>query len=192
MSDGPGQTPAPLTLRPASEADLPALLAIYAHHVLTGLASFELDPPSPEEFERRWRHIGERGLPFIVAERPLPARSAPILGYAYAGPYRPRPAYRHTVENSLYVAADAQRIGVGRALLSELISQCEALGLRQMVAIIGDSDNAASIGLHLELGFRRVGTLEAVGFKFDRWVDSVILQRRLGSGSDAPPDPITL
>jgi phosphinothricin acetyltransferase len=173
----------PVTVRDAVDDDLPRIHAIYAHHVLHGLASFEETPPEIAELARRRADIAVRGLPFVVAEM-----AGRVRGYAYAAPYRARSAYRHTVEDSVYVAPDAQGRGVGRAALAEVIARCERLDVRQMVAIIGDSGNAASIRLHERLGFRHVGTLGAVGFKFGQWVDSVIMQRSIGpSGAEPPP-----
>ena len=172
-----------IEVRDSTEADLDAIEAIYAHHVTHGLGSFEETPPSRQELGRRRADVLARGLPYLVAMD----GSGRVLGYAYAGPYRTRSAYRHTVENSVYVAPAAARRGVGRRLLAALIARCEALGLRQMVAVIGDSGNAGSIGLHESLGFRRVGTLEAIGWKHGRWVDSVLMQRALGAGGNTPP-----
>jgi phosphinothricin acetyltransferase len=172
-----------VAIRDAEPADAPALRAIYAHHVLTGLASFEETPPDAAEMERRLKAIVGAGYPYRVA-----VVGGAVKGYAYASAYRTRPAYRYTVENSVYVAADAQRLGIGRRLLADLIERCQRLGFRQMVAVIGDSANAASISLHADLGFRRVGTIGSCGFKFGRWVDSVIMQRALGAGDRAPPD----
>lgn len=172
---------APL-VRPAADHDIPAIAAIYAHHVLHGLASFEIDPPDAAEMGRRRAHISEQGLPYLVAE--IGGR---IAGYAYAAPYRARPAYRHTVEDSIYIDRDCTGLGVGSALLPALIAACEATGRRQIIAVIGDSANTASIGLHAKFGFARVGLLPAVGWKFGRWVDSVLMQRELGAGDSAPP-----
>ncbi len=166
-----------LTLRSAAASDLPALCEIYAGHVLHGAASFEEVPPDLAEFERRWRHIAELGLPYLVA-----CDSGAILGYAYAGPYRPRSAYRFTVEDSIYLDPKATGRGIGRRLLAAVIDGATAAGKRQMLAVIGDSANHASIALHRSLGFTEVGTFRAVGFKFGRWVDSVLMQRVLGDG----------
>jgi L-amino acid N-acyltransferase YncA len=172
-------------IRPAAETDLPQMLAIYGHHVLHGLASFEEQPPGLEEYTGRWKSVCDKGLPWVVAVDP----DHTVLGYAYAGPYRARPAYRHSVENSVYVAPHAARRGLGKSLLLRVIEDCEKLGwVRQMIGIIGDSDNAASIGLHLHLGFEMVGTLKSVGFKHGRWVDTVITQRTIGSGDSLLPD----
>jgi phosphinothricin acetyltransferase len=172
----------PIAVRDCAEADLVAVQAIYAHHVLHGLASFEIEPPSQEEIARRWRAVRDGGFPYLVAER-----GREIVGYAYAGPYRTRPGYRYTAENSVYVRADCAGQGIGGLLLAELIVRCEAAGLRQLIAVIGDSANAASIQLHRRAGFETVGTFGSVGYKFDRWVDTVLMQRSLGRGDAAPP-----
>lgn len=172
-------------LRAAENRDFDAIQAIYAHHVLHGLASFEQTPPDSAELKRRWTAISELGLPYIVAVDD----AGSVLGYAYAGPYRARPAYRHSVENSVYVAPDGHRRGVGGRLLQRVIEDCEALGwVRQMIAVIGDSANASSIGLHRRLGFRDVGVLKSTGFKHGRWVDTVLMQRPIGVGDSALPD----
>ncbi len=169
-------------VREAQEADLPSVEAIYAHHVRTGLASFEIEPPDLAEIRRRFRAIREGGLPYLVAE--LEGR---IAGFAYAGPYRSRPAYRYTLEDSVYVAPEAQRRGVGSALLSGLIRSAEAMGYRRMIAVVGGSGHEASIAVHLKHGFSHAGTLRSVGFKFGRWVDTVLLERPLGEGNQTPP-----
>ena len=170
------------TIRPSREADIAAVTAIYRHHVLHGTASFETEAPDPAEMLRRRADLVGRGMPHLVLEQ-----DGVIRGYAYAGPYRPRAAYRDTVENSVYLAPEAIGLGFGRRLLEALIEECTALGLRQMVAVVGDSGNLPSIRLHERLGFRRVGTLTAVGFKHGRWLDTVLLQRALGAGDTAPP-----
>ena len=175
----------PVTVRPAVAGDLSAISAIYAHHVETGVGTFELAPPDDEEMRRRWRDIVDRSLPYLVAT--LPERSAGIAGYAYASAYRARSGYRYTVEDSVYVDPACIGRGVGRALLVALIDACMPLGYRQMVAVIGGSDNAASIRLHEAVGFERVGCLTAVGRKFDRWVDTVLMQRALGPGGATDP-----
>lgn len=172
----------PPILRDAVVADLPAVQAIYAHHVLHGTASFEEIPPDLETIVARWRDVTERGLPYIVAEL-----DGVVAAYAYAGPYRLRSAYRFTVEDSIYVAPGAERRGLGRALMAELIARCTACGCRQMVAVIGDSENAGSIGLHAAAGFEHVGAIHDVGFKFGRWLDSVFMQRALGAGAASLP-----
>jgi L-amino acid N-acyltransferase YncA len=165
------------------EADIPVLAALYAHHVRFGLGSFEEEPPLAAEIARRRTEVLARLLPHLVAADP----AGTVLGFAYASPYRARSAYRFSVEDSIYVAPDAVRRGIGRALLAGLVARCTALGYRQMVAVIGDSANAASIGLHERLGFDRVGLLPTIGFKHGRWVDSVLMQRPLGSGSTTLP-----
>jgi phosphinothricin acetyltransferase len=172
----------PPLLRPATPADLPAITAIYAHHVQTGLASFETDAPTLAEMTQRHATITGAGYPYLVAEL-----DGAVLGYAYASAYRTRPAYRFTVEDSIYIAPAAVGRGIGRALLARLIVECEQRGDRQMLALIGDSANTASIALHRACGFTHKCTLDAVGFKFGRWVDSVIMQRQLGEGDRSPP-----
>lgn len=169
-------------LRAATAADLPAITAIYAHHVLHGLASFETEPPPLAEMTQRFGAITAGGHPYLVA-----VEEGTVLGYAYASHYRTRPAYRFTVEDSIYVAPEAVGRGIGRALLARLIVECEQRGHRQMLAVIGDSANAASIALHRACGFTQKAVLDAVGFKFGRWVDSVIMQRALGPGASTLP-----
>lgn len=169
-------------VRAAAAADMPTVAEIYAHHVLDGVASFEIEPPTVAELVRRWNDVVGRGLPWGVA-----AIGLRVVGFAYAAPYRPRPAYRPTVENSVYVAPDALRLGIGRRLLSWLIDECARRGFRQMIAVIGDSGNAASIALHRRCGFEHAGLLRAVGFKHGRWLDSVLMQRALGAGDRTPP-----
>ena len=172
-----------LAIRPAKTADIPAITRIYAHAVEHGTASFELTPPDEAEMARRMRDLMSKGFPYLVAEV-----NGVLAGYAYAGPFRSRPAYRLTVENSVYIAPNTHRRGIGRALLAALIEACEARGFRQVIAVIGDSTKqAASIGLHAALGFRHVGILEHVGFKHGRWLDSVLMQRALGPGATTEP-----
>jgi phosphinothricin acetyltransferase len=168
--------------RPATPDDIGEIHAIYAHHVLKGLASFEEEPPSEAELRRRFDEVAGRKLPYLVADF-----GGMVGGYAYCTLYRTRSAYRYSLEDSVYVRPDAQGRGIGKTLLGELIRRSEALGYRQMIAVIGDSANAASIGLHASEGFLRAGTLRSVGFKFGRWVDSVIMQRPLGLGDGTPP-----
>ena len=163
-----------MLVRDSREDDMGAVQAIYAHAVLTGTASFEEEAPSLDEMKRRRTDVLARGLPYLVAE--IDGR---VAGYSYATPYRARSAYRFSIENSVYVDQNRHRAGVGRALLSALIARCEQGEWREMIAIIGDSDNAASIGLHASLGFRMVGTLQGVGLKFGRWLDTVLMQRSL-------------
>jgi len=179
-----GPPPTGVIVRAAGAADMAAIQALYAHHVLTGLASFEEVPPDLAEMAARRDRAVERGLPFLVAEA---AAGGGVLGFAYVAPFRDRPAYRYSLEDSVYVTPGAGRRGIGGALLAELIARCEALGYRQMIAVIGDSDNAASIALHRKLGFEMAGRLASVGFKFGRWVDSVYMRRPLGPGDGAPP-----
>jgi L-amino acid N-acyltransferase YncA len=171
-----------VSIRPATSADIPAITRIYAHAVKHGTASFELEPPDEAEMAHRMRTLLDGGYPYIAAEI-----DGVLAGYAYAGPYRPRPAYRFSVEDSIYIDPRAQRRGVGRALLEHLIEECERRGFRQMVAVIGDSAQAASIELHRAAGFRVVGTVENVGYKFGRWLDSVNMQRPLGPGATTKP-----
>jgi L-amino acid N-acyltransferase YncA len=171
-------------VRDSVEHDLPEIAAIYTHHVTHGLASFEEEAPDAAEMGRRRKELLARGFPYLVAAtRP----DGGVLGYAYAGPYRTRSAYRFSVENSVYVSPDAARQGLGRQLLTTLIERCTAAGFRQMIAVIGDSGNVGSIGLHQALGFRRVGVLTAVGFKQGRWVDCVLMQTALGPGPSIDP-----
>lgn len=170
-----------VNVRECSARDIPFVTTIYAHHVLHGLATFEIEPPAPEEMERRRRSLVDGGFPYLVAET-----AGELIGYSYAGPYRPRPAYRYTVEDSVYVRPDSIRQGIGRLLVSALILECRKRGFRQVVAVIGDSANRASIRLHEELGFNLVGTLRKVGFKFGRWVDTVLMQRELVSNGCKP------
>lgn len=177
------ETQSEIIIRPARESDLPAITGIYAHHVRHGLASFEEDPPGEAEMSSRFHALVDRDFPYLVAEA-----DGQILGYAYAGPYRPRPAYRYSVENSVYVASDAARRGVGGRLLDALIPACEAKGFRQMIAVIGDSGNDSSIGLHASRGFTRAGHLVGTGFKLGRWVDTVFMQLALGPGDQTPPE----
>ncbi|GAA3843163.1 GNAT family N-acetyltransferase [[Pseudomonas] carboxydohydrogena] len=170
------------TIRPATAADIPAITAIYAFEVREKTASFEMTPPDEAEMMRRFAAITGGGFPYLVADV-----GGHVAGYAYAGPYRPRPAYRYTVENSVYLDPAYYRRGIGRALLDELIAQCTAHGYRQMIAVIGDSANAASIGLHRSAGFAMIGTHPNVGFKFGRWLDSVQMQLALGDGGATTP-----
>jgi phosphinothricin acetyltransferase len=170
-----------LILRPSTPADLPAITAIYAEAVLHGTGTFELDPPDQAEMARRRDDVLSKGLPWLVAER-----GAQVLGYAYANTFRPRKAYRFCLEDSIYLHPDARGQGLGRLLLTELIARCEAAGARQMLAVIGDADNAGSIGVHAALGFEHTGVLKASGWKFGRWLDVVLMQRALGVGNTLP------
>ncbi|MBP2294770.1 GNAT family N-acetyltransferase [Azospirillum rugosum] len=172
-----------MLVRDSRPEDLERIHAIYAHHVLTGSASFEEVPPDAAELGRRRLEVLGRGLPYVVAEI-----DGIVAGYAYAGPYRLRTAYRFTVEDSIYIDPAFTGRGLGRALLATVIERCTLAGCRQMVAVIGDSGNASSIGLHRQLGFEPAGVLKSVGFKFGRWVDSVLMQRPLGSGDETRPN----
>jgi phosphinothricin acetyltransferase len=169
-------------VRDAVQGDFPAIQSIYAHHVLNGLASFEEVPPDVAELRRRYDDVAGRGLPYLVAEE-----AGQVQGYGYCAPYRARSAYRYALENSVYVRDDLRGRGIGTRLLAALIERCAQLGYRQMIAVIGDSANTASIALHARFGFLRVGTLRSVGYKFGRWVDSVQMQRPLGAGDATPP-----
>jgi L-amino acid N-acyltransferase YncA len=171
-----------LAIRAATAADIPAITAIYDQAVRHGTASFELEPPDAAEMARRHQALVEAGFPYLVAE----AEGA-VAGYAYAGPYRPRPAYRWSVEDSVYVAPSLHRRGIGTALLARLVGEAETRGYRQMIAVIGDSAQLPSIAVHRAAGFRLIGTVENVGHKFGRWLDTVLMQRALGSGSAVPP-----
>ena len=172
-----------LVIRPSRDDDIDAIAAIYAHHVLNGLASFEAVPPAVEEMARRRGDIVARGLPYLVAER-----DARVVGYCYAGPFRPRIGYRYTLEDSIYIDAGEVGRGIGRRLLAPLIERCTEIGYRQMVAVIGGRETIASIRLHEALGFKHIGVFPAVGFKFGRWIDTVLMQRALGPGADTLPD----
>jgi L-amino acid N-acyltransferase YncA len=178
--------PGAFEVRDSDDADLPAITAIYAQHVLNGFGSFEEVPPDLKELARRRREIIAKGLPYLVASEG--ARS--VFGYAYASPYRTRSAYRFTVEDSIYVAPDAARRGIGRALLEALIARCTTAGYRQMIAVIGDSGNDGSIGLHQSLGFARAALLPTIGFKRGRWIDCVMMQRPLGPGAGELPNEL--
>lgn len=171
-----------ITLRPAAPDDVGDITAIYAHAVEHGTASFELEAPDQTEMAIRLATLIDGGFPYIVAEA-----GGRIVGYAYAGPYRQRIGYRHTVEDSVYIHPRAHRHGIGRLLLTEVITQAEARGFRQMVAVIGDSAQTASIALHRSLGFQPVGTFTNIGFKHGRWLDSVLMQRGLGEGASTLP-----
>ena len=170
-----------LIVRPSTAQDLPAITRIYGHLVLHGTGTFELEVPDEAEMRRRRDDVLGKGLPWLVAER-----HGRLLGYAYANHFRPRRAYRFCLEDSIYLDPAAQGQGVGRTLLAELLAQCEARGARQMLAVIGDTANAASIGVHRACGFEPAGLFKAAGWKFDRWLDVVLMQRSLGQGSTSP------
>ena len=172
-----------IIIRNARFADARPVAAIYGHHVLNGLGTFEEEPPGTTEMASRIEAVLKRGLPYLVAEE-----AGVVAGFAYASPLRPRAAYRYTAEDSVYVAPDRVGKGVGKALVGRVIEHCEGMGLRQMIAVIGDSGNAGSIGLHRSLGFEQVGVLSAVGYKFGRWVDTVWMQRALNAGQGSEPD----
>jgi phosphinothricin acetyltransferase len=173
---------APL-IRDATDADLPAIQAIYAHHVLTGVASFEETPPSVDDLRTRLASVRSHGLPYMVAQI-----DGEVAGYCYATPYRPRAAYRNTIEDSIYIGDAWRGRGLGRILLQALIERCEAGPWRQMVAVIADGGSGGSLSLHTQLGFELTGTLKAVGFKHGRWLDTTLMQRRLGAGDSTLPE----
>jgi L-amino acid N-acyltransferase YncA len=169
-------------VRAAQPGDIPSITRIYADAVEYGTASFEIEPPDEAEMARRQRALLVKGFPYIVAEA-----AGTVVGYAYAGPYRDRRAYDWCVEDSIYVAPDFHRKGVGRRLLTRLIADAEARNYRQMLGVIGDSANTASVAIHAALGFRLIGRFQSIGFKHGRWLDTVLMQRELGSGATAPP-----
>lgn len=171
-----------LTIRASRADDAPALAEIYGDAVLHGTGTFEEVPPDAAEMARRREAVVARGLPYVVAE--LDGR---VAGYAYASPFRPRTGYRYTAETSIYIAPWAKGRGLGSALLAPVVAGCEALGLRQLMAVVGDSQNLASIALHRAFGFEVEGVMKAVGYKFGRWIDIVLMQRALNAGADAPP-----
>ena len=171
-----------LLLRPSTEADLPAVTRIYAHAVLHGTGTFELDVPNEAEMARRREAVLGNGLPWLVAER-----AGQVLGYAYANHFRPRRAYRFCLEDSIYLDEAARGHGIGRVLLAELLAQCEMRGARQMLAVIGDSANAGSVGVHRACGFEDAGVFKAAGWKFGRWLDVVLMQKALGEGAATEP-----
>lgn len=175
--------PSAVTIRTAHAQDLPEITTIYADHVLNGCASFEIVPPAVEEMTRRMETLLAQNYPYLVAEE-----AGSVIGYAYAGPYHPRIAYRDTVEDSIYLAPHAAGRGTGTTLLGALIAECVARGFRQMMALVGDSANTPSIRLHERHGFHTIGTLQSVGYKHGRWLDVVLLQCALGNGDHTPPD----
>ena len=178
----PPPAPGGLLIRPSSAADLPAITAVYAWNVDHGTGTFELEAPGEADMAARRDDVLAKGLPWLVAEQ-----HGQVLGYAYANHFRPRLAYRFCLEDSIYLAPDAMRRGIGRLLLAELLAQCEARGARQVLAVIGDSANAGSIGVHRALGFEHTGLMKAAGWKFGRWLDVVLMQRALGLGDGCPP-----
>jgi phosphinothricin acetyltransferase len=172
-----------LTLRPSSEPDLPAITAIYAHHVMHGTGTFETTPPTQTDMAGRRADVLAKGLPYLVAEE-----DGQVLGYAYCQWFKPRPAYRYSAEDSIYLHPEAAGRGIGRQLLAELARQAEAAGVRKLIAVIGDSANAASIGVHRTLGFDHVGVVRSCGWKFGRWLDIVMMDKALGAGDRTAPE----
>jgi len=169
-------------IRPSSDKDIVAITAIYRHHVLHGTGTFEIDPPTEEDMTGRWKDIQSKGLPYLVVEE-----AGHVLGFAYCNWFKPRPAYRFSAEDSIYMAPQAHRKGLGRALLAELCASAERAGVRKLIAVIGDSANAGSIGVHKALGFRHTGTIASCGWKFDQWLDIVLMEKPLGLGDTQPP-----
>ena len=172
------------TIRASQPLDLPAITAIYRHHVLNGTGTFEIEPPSVAEMSARRQDVIGKNLPWLVAE----GDDGSILGYAYANWFKPRPAYRFSAEDSVYVADAARGQGIGKRLLEALCRECEAAGVRKLIAVIGDSANHGSVGVHRTVGFTDVGTLRSVGWKFDRWLDVVMMEKSLGSGDSSAPE----
>jgi L-amino acid N-acyltransferase YncA len=172
------------TIRPSRDQDMPAVTAIYAHHVLHGTGTFETTPPSETEMSTRRADVLSKGLPYLVAES-----DGRILGFAYCQWFKPRPAYRYSAEDSIYLHPEATGKGLGRLLLADLAARAEAGGIRKLIAVIGDSANAASIGLHRSLGFMPVGVFKSCGWKFDRWLDIVLMEKTLGAGDSTAPGP---
>lgn len=170
-------------IRPSQDADIGAMTALYAHHVLHGTGTFETTPPSEQEFATRRADVLAKGLPWLVVEGPQG-----VLGFAYGNWFKPRPAYRFSVEDSIYMAPEASGQGWGRALLAELLAALERAGVRKVMAVIGDAENASSIGLHRALGFAHVGTVRNCGWKFGRWLDIVLMDKSLGHGAGSPPE----
>jgi phosphinothricin acetyltransferase len=169
-------------IRPSRDSDVPAITAIYTHHVITGTGTFEIEPPTAAEMAQRRADVLSKGLPYLVAEN-----EGRVLGFAYCNWFKPRPAYRFSAEDSIYLAGDALGQGMGRALLAELALQAERAGLRKLIAVIGDSANAGSIGVHRSVGFESVGVLKSCGWKFERWLDVVLMEKSLGLGDTKPP-----
>jgi len=170
------------TIRPSRDQDLPAITAIYAHHVLHGTGTFETEPPSEADMVGRRADVLAKGLPYLVAEE-----DGRVLGYAYCQWFKPRPAYRFSAEDSIYLHPDAQGKGLGKALLAELARQAEAAGIRKLIAVIGDSANKGSVGVHKALGFQPVGVIQSCGWKFGKWLDIVLMEKQIGAGDSTPP-----
>ena len=170
------------TIRPSTDSDIPAITAIYRHHVLHGTGTFEIDPPSEADMTGRRADVLARGLPWLVAEQ-----GGEVLGFAYANWFKPRPAFRFSAEDSIYILDSARGQGLGQRLLQELMQACEAAGVRKLIAVIGDSNNQGSIQLHSRCGFNHSGTLSSVGWKFDRWLDIVLMEKPLGAGDSSAP-----
>ena len=169
-------------IRPSRDEDIPAITAIYRHHVLTGTGTFEIDPPSEADMLTRRADVLAKGLPYLVVEE-----DGQVLGFAYCNWFKPRPAYRFSAEDSIYMAADAHHKGLGKALLAELCAQAERAGVRKFLAVIGDSGNAGSIGVHRSVGFTHVGIIQSCGWKFERWLDVVMMEKTLGAGDRTSP-----
>jgi phosphinothricin acetyltransferase len=169
-------------IRPSRDEDIPAITAIYQHHVLTGTGTFEIDPPSEADMLTRRADVLAKGLPYLVVED-----AGQVLGFAYCNWFKPRPAYRFSAEDSIYMAADARHKGLGKALLAELCAQAERAGVRKFLAVIGDSGNAGSIGVHRSVGFTHVGIIQSCGWKFERWLDVVMMEKTLGAGDRTSP-----
>ena len=170
------------TIRPSTEDDIPAISAIYAHHVLTGTGTFETTPPTEDDMRNRRADVLAKGLPYLVAEI-----EGKVAGFAYCNWFKPRPAYRFSAEDSIYLAPEAHGKGLGKLLLTELMAQAERCGVRKLIAVIGDSANAGSIGVHTSCGYAQVGVIAACGWKFDRWLDIVLMEKAIGAGHSAPP-----
>lgn len=169
-------------IRPSQDNDIPQITAIYAHHVLHGTGTFEVDPPNEADMTQRRADVLSKNLPYLVA-----ADGQHLLGFAYCNWFKPRPAYRYSAEDSIYLAADAAGKGLGRAMLAELMTQAERAGVRKLIAVIGDSNNQGSIGVHRSAGFSHVGTLKSCGWKFDQWLDVVMMDKSLGEGDSSTP-----
>jgi L-amino acid N-acyltransferase YncA len=174
------------TIRPSRDQDLPAITAIYAHHVLHGTGTFETEPPTEADMVGRRADVLAKGLPYLVAEE-----DGRVLGYAYCQWFKPRPAYRFSAEDSIYLHPDAQGKGLGKALLTELARQAEAVGIRKLIAVIGDSANKGSVGVHRALGFQPVGVIQSCGWKFGKWLDIVLMEKQIGAGDSTPPQSST-